>query len=200
MQQDSRKMGEHALKKEATYADLEAVPSYLIAEILGGELVTHPRPSPRHSVSSASLADELVGPFQKSRGGPGGWVFGTEPELHLGRDVIVPDLAGWRRERLPNLPDTAWIETPPDWVCELLSPATERQDRGIKRVIYARAGVTHIWLLDPRVSQLEVFELKNGGWRLINTYSDKAQVAAPPFDAITFDLAQLWPFNTFDKT
>ena len=192
-------MGELVLKKEATYADLEAVPEHLVAEILGGELFTHPRPAPKHAIASGSLNDELIGPFQKSRGGPGGWIFAPEPELHLGRDVIVPDHAGWRRERLPKLPRTAWIETVPDWVCEVLSPATERRDRTIKRRIYARAGVSHYWLLDPRVRQLEVFELRDKVWRLIDTFLDDAKVAAPPFDAITFDLAQLWPYDTFDK-
>jgi len=193
-------MGEPALKKEATYADLESAPEHLVAEILGGELFTHPRPAPKHAIALGSLTDELIGPFQKSRGGPGDWIFAPEPELHLGSDVIVPDLAGWRRERLPNLPKTAWIETPPDWVCELLSPATERRDRTIKRKIYARAGVSHYWPLDPRVRQLEVFELRDGKWLQIDTYNDDTKVAAPPFDAITFDLAQLWPFDTFEGT
>jgi Uma2 family endonuclease len=193
-------MGELVLKKEATYADLEAVPEHLVAEILGGELFTHPRPTPKHAAAAFSLSDELGGPFQKSRGGPGGWIFLTEPELHFGREVVVPDLAGLRRERLPVLPDTAWIETPPNWVCEFLSPATERRDRTIKRNIYARAKVSHYWLLDPRIRQLEVFELRDGKWLLFDTFNDDANVAAPPFDAITFDLAQLWPFDTIEKS
>ena len=193
-------MGELVLKKEATYADLEAVPEHLVAEILGGELFTHPRPAPKHAAAAFSLSDELGGPFQKSRGGPGGWIFLTEPELHFGRDVVVPDLAGWRRERLPELPNTAWIETPPNWVCEFLSPATERRDRTIKRNIYARAKVGHYWLVDPRIRQLEVFELRDGKWLLFDTFNDDAKVAAPPFEAITFDLSQLWPFDTIEKS
>ena len=126
--------------KQATYADLEAVPPHRVAEILHGVLYSHPRPSPRHAIASASLGSALLEPFQKGRGGPGGWIFMVEPELHLNGDIVVPDIAGWRRERLSVLPETAFIETPPDWVCEILSPATERLDRNEKRAIYAAAG------------------------------------------------------------
>ena len=101
----------------ATYEDLMQVPAHLVAEILDGRLVTHPRPGPRHALAYSSLGDELVGPYHKGRGGPGGWWILDEPELHLGPDVLVPDLAGWRREHMPELPDSAWFETPPDWVC-----------------------------------------------------------------------------------
>ena len=181
------------IEREATYADLEAVPPHLVAEILNGRLVTHPRPAPRHAVTAASLTDELVSPFQKGRGGPGGWIFMTEPELHFGRDVAVPELAGWRRERMSALPETAYIETPPDWLCEVLSPSTETYDRGDKREIYARAGVKHLWLADPRVEILEVFELTGGRWLLMGTYDGDAAVRAVPFDAIEFALGQLWP-------
>ena len=158
-------------KPQATYADLEAVPPHLVAEILFGSLVTHPRPAPPHAFSATSLSEELVGPFQKGRsGGPGGWVFADEPELHLGPHVIVPDLAGWRRERMPQLPAQAFIETPPDWACELLSPSTQRYDRGAKRRIYATYRVGHLWHLDAVARQLDVFELKNDHWVLYETF------------------------------
>ncbi len=116
--------------RPATYADLQAVPEHLVAEIIDGALETHPRPRPRHAVVAAELTAELVPPFGRGRGGPGGWIFMVEPELHLGTQVVVPDIAGWRRSRLPTEPETAFIETPPDWVCEILSPSTTRIDRG----------------------------------------------------------------------
>ena len=181
--------------RPATYADLEAVPAHLVAEILFGKLVTHPRPAPPHSVAHNALSGELTGPFQRGKGGPGGWVFLTEPELHLGPHVVVPDLAGWRRERLPHLPKTAFIETAPDWVCELLSPSTEKHDRGPKRRIYATYDVRHLWHLDSRTRFLEVFQLESKHWVLYETYEHGDDVAAPPFDAVPFPLAALWPLD-----
>ena len=182
--------------KPATYADLERVPPHLVAEILFGHLVTHPRPVPRHGAATASLSDELVGPFQKGRsGGPGGWVFIDEPELHLGPHIAVPDLAGWRKERLSGGVDKAWIEVAPDWICEILCPRTEKYDKGDKRRIYAHYGVDHLWHLDPRTKLLEVFRRQDKDWLLTHTFQDEEAVSAPPFDAITFSLGALWPFD-----
>jgi Uma2 family endonuclease len=129
------------------------------------------------------------------RGGPGGWIFMFEPELHLGPHVIVPDLAAWRRARMPAMPDTAFIETPPDWVCEVLSPSTEHLDRGPKRRIYATYGVPHLWHLDPIAKLLEVFELKDQHWVLFDSFYDQVDVVAPPFSVVPFSLAALWPFD-----
>ena len=179
----------------ATYADIEAAPPHLVAELLGGEWVTHPRPSPRHASASLSLVGELVGPFQKGRGGPGGWVFMAEPELHFGSDVVVPSLASWRRETLPALPDVPYLTTPPDWVCEVLSPSTETVDRGVNRSIYAACGVSYLWLVDPRVRLLEAFALVDGRWSLLATVRDQDDVAIPPFEAAPFSLGLLWPFD-----
>ncbi len=123
-----------------------------------------------------------------------------EPELHLGPDIVVPDLAGWRRETLPQLPKTAWIETRPDWVCEVLSPSTARLDRGAKREIYAREGVGHLWLLDPVERYLEVFALSAGFWLLMATISDGDAVSAAPFEAISFPLSNLFGHTTTDET
>ena len=184
-----------AATKRPTYADLQRVPPHLVAELIEGELVTRPRPAPRHAAASLALADEIAGPFQKSRGGPGGWVFMDEPELHFGPEVVVPDLAGWRRERLTTLPETAYLETAPDWVCEIVSPLTEKYDRGAKRRIYGEAGVAHLWLLDPRTLLLEVFALAQDKWLLLGTFRDAEDVSAPPFDAISFSLGVLWPFD-----
>jgi Uma2 family endonuclease len=131
-------------RKPATYQDILDAPENLVAEIINGELHTQPRPAPHHSRASSSLGDELVSPFDKGRGGPGGWWILDEPELHLGHDVLVPDIGGWRRERMPRLPDTAWFELAPDWVCEVLSPGTARKDRVLKMPLYARYGVQHL--------------------------------------------------------
>ena len=182
-------------ERAATYEDLLAVPEHLVAEILFGRLVTHPRPAPRHATSAIALGGVLTPPFQFARGGPGGWVFMVEPELHLGEHVAVPDLAAWRREHLPTLPETAWIETPPDWVCEVLSPSTEGYDRGEKRIIYAEAGIGHLWHVDPRPQILEVFELREGKWLLLDVFKDNADVAAAPFTEASFPLGLLWPFD-----
>jgi Uma2 family endonuclease len=182
-------------KRRATYADLEAVPPHLVAEIIDGELVTHPRPSPRHGFASTSLSDELAGPFQKGRGGPGGWLFIDEPELHLGSHVVVPDIAGWRRERLTALSDTPYLEVAPDWICEILSAATEKRDRTVKTRIYAEVQISHFWLIDPRQQILEAFELNGRRWLKIGARTSDDEVSAPPFDAIAFSLADLWPLD-----
>lgn len=129
--------------------------------------------------------------------GPGGWILLDEPELHLGpqpdkADIVVPDLAGWRRERMPQLPDEAFLQLAPDWVCEVLSASTERIDRVYKRVIYAREGVSHLWFVAPSTKILEVFELERGGYRLVGTWSEQDIVSAPPFAALRLALADLW--------
>jgi Uma2 family endonuclease len=177
----------------ATYADLCQVPDHKVAEILDGELVVTPRPALRHARASAGLGGHLWGPFQGGRGGPGGWWILFEPELHLAEDVVVPDLAGWSQARLPVVPDAASLSLAPDWVCEVISPATERVDRSRKTAIYAREGVTHLWLLDPIVGTLEVFRLDHEHWVLPGTYTGNDVVSAPPFDAIEIDLRTLWP-------
>ncbi|MBX9934106.1 MAG: Uma2 family endonuclease [Methylobacterium sp.] len=181
--------------REATYADLEAVPAHLVAEIINGALETHPWPRPRHGRAAKRLGGELYGPFDRGRGGPGGWIFIDEPELRLGANVVIPDLAGWRRERMPVEPDTAFIETPPDWVCEILSPSTSRLDRGPKRRIYAEAGVSHLWLLDPGDGVLEGFALTGRQWLLPGTVQRGEPVSLPPFDAVSFPLDDLFPFD-----
>jgi Uma2 family endonuclease len=177
----------------ATYEDLLQVPAHLVAEILAGNLITHPRPGPRHALAYSSLGDELVGPYHKGRGGPGGWWILDEPELHLSGDVLVPDLAGWRRKNMPVLPDTAWFESSPDWICEILSPSTAKDDRVLKMPIYAREAVPHLWLVDPDLRTLEVYALNRDHWLLLNAYKEDDKVRAPPFDAIELDLAVLWP-------
>ncbi|GJD77633.1 Uma2 family endonuclease [Methylobacterium gregans] len=181
--------------RPATYADLEAVPEHLVAEIIDGVLETHPRPRPRHAAAAVRLSGELDRPFSRGRGGPGGWIFMVEPEIHLRTQVVVPDIAGWRRSRLPTEPETAFVETPPDWVCEILSPSTTRIDRGPKRRIYAESSVGHLWLLDPTAGLLESFTLTEGAWRLDGTVQRGETVALPPFDAVPFPLDDLFAFD-----
>ena len=176
------------LQRPATYEDLFNVPENRVAEIIQGRLITHPRPAPRHARASSCLGDELVSPFDKGRGGPGGWWILDEPELHLGPDILVPDLAGWRRERLPKLPETAWFELAPDWICEVLSPGTERFDRASKLPCYAAAGVQHVWLVDPDLRTLEAYENHAGRWLLLQTLEEGDSVAVAPFDADLFRL------------
>jgi Uma2 family endonuclease len=180
------------LKKGATYADLCAVPENFVAEILGGDLYAFPRPASRHSLAASVLGSELTGPFHVGKNGPGGWWLLDEPELHLEADVLVPDIAGWRRERMASIPDAAYITLAPDWICEVLSPSTESIDRGKKLAIYAREGVRHAWLLNPSPQTLEVWRLVSQRWSLVGTYRDRAKVRAEPFDAIELPLAALW--------
>lgn len=182
-------------KKPATYADIEALPPNVVGEILYGSLVTQPRPARRHAVAAQFLGAAITMPFGFGQGGPGGWIFAVEPELHLGPHVVVPDLAGWRRERLLGREEGAFFDEVPDWVCEVLSPATEVHDRGDKRRIYADFGVHFLWMLDPRIRVLEIFSRVEKNWLLIQSFSGSDPVSAPPFDAVTFSLGQLWPFD-----
>ncbi|MGB5065118.1 MAG: Uma2 family endonuclease [Candidatus Competibacter sp.] len=178
--------------KFATYEDLFDLPENLVGEIIHGQLITQPRPAPKHALACSSMGDELISPFHKGRGGPGGWWILFEPELHLGPHILVPDLAGWRRERMPELPDMAHFTLPPDWVCEVLSPGTTRTDRADKMPIYAAQGISFLWLIDPTPCTLEVFVLRDGHWLLEHVYQQEDEVRAPPFEAISFSLGVLW--------
>jgi Uma2 family endonuclease len=177
--------------KRATYEDLLAVREPLVAQILDGELITLPRPSFRHAHVSSLLGIDLGGPFQRGRGGPGGWIFLDQPELHFGDDVLVPDLAGRRRERAPDLAAT-WIAHAPDWVCEVLSPTTQRIDRARERPIYAREGVGHLWFVDPEAQTLEAHRRQETSWLIVSVFGGNERVRAEPFDAIELELAALW--------
>jgi Uma2 family endonuclease len=179
-------------RSRATYEDLLSVPASKVAEIIDGVMHTHPRPAARHTNAASVLGEELGPPFRRGRGGPGGWVILDEPELHLESDILVPDLAGWRRERMPQIPDVAFFTLAPDWACEVLSPSTEAIDRADKLPVYAREGVAHAWLVDPIAKTLEVLRLDGASYRLIATWRDTARVRAEPFDAIELDLELLW--------
>jgi len=182
--------------RPATYADLEVLPTNLVGEIIHGVLHAHPRPAPRHGVAAGGLGTELGSSYGSGRGGLGSWIFIPEPELHLGPHVVVPDIAGWKRERLTPFPETAYIETPPDWLCEVLSPSTQAIDRTDKLAVYAEYGVRHCWYVDPLARTLEVLALTGGKWLLAAAYKDDAPVCAPPFEAHTFALDVLWVADT----
>jgi len=181
-------------RKRATYEDVLSAPAHLVAEVLDGTLYRHPRPAMPHSLAGSALGEELGPAFKRGKGGPGGWMILDEPELHLGPDpdILVPDLAGWRRERLPEVPLTAYLTLAPDWACEVISPSTEDIDRAEKMPIYAREQVTHLWLVDPILKTLEVFRLDGDGFRVVHTWRGNALVRAEPFDAIELDLSILW--------
>ena len=181
-----------ALKQDATYADLYGVPENFVAEILGGELYASPRPAYPHAFSASALGVYIGGPFQFGINGPGGWLVLDEPELRMADDVLVPDLAAWRRERLPALSTGEYPALAPDWVCEVLSPSTERIDRAKKLGIYARERVRYAWLVEPLQKTLEILRLESERWSLLATHSAGERVRAEPFDAIELDLDTLW--------
>jgi Uma2 family endonuclease len=181
-------------KRPATYADLEAVPPNMVAEILGGELVTHTL-RPRSAIAKTSLSAELGSTFRIRLGKPDGWMFIFRPELHLGADVVVPDIAAWRRERMPTELDVVGVEIPPDWICEVLSRDTAIHDRTIKFDIYYAFGVGHLWYLDPEYKTLKVFGRGADHWQALRNFGGHDDVRAEPFDAISFSHGALWPYD-----
>jgi Uma2 family endonuclease len=184
-------MGDAATKR-ATYQDVLAAPPHMVAEVIDGVLHLSPRPGKPHAAAATALGEELGPPFKRGRGGPGGWIILFEPELHLGSEIVVPDLAGWRRERMPKVDDGAFFTLAPDWICEVTSSSTGKLDRVEKLPLYAREGVGHAWLVDPRARTLEVLRLEHARWTIVGTWADGARVRAEPFDAIELDLAVLW--------
>jgi Uma2 family endonuclease len=195
-------------RREELYEAYLQVPAHQHAEIVNGTLYVMSRPAPKHASAASMLGVEIGGPFQRGRGGPGGWWILDEPELHLApKEPVIPDLAGWRIERMPQLPDTAYFTLVPDWVCEVLSRSTEKLDRDEKLPYYAEHGVRHVWLLDPIEKRLEVYSLdpdpepsgsdprvlgSRGRWREVRIHQGDTTVRAAPFDAIELDLAALW--------
>jgi len=179
-------------KRKATYDDLLLLPEHVVGEIIAGDLIVSPRPASRHARAAYKIASAME-PFDGPRdGGPGGWWFLFEPELHLHTDVLVPDVAGWRQEKMPELADVVAFEQPPDWICEVLSPSTAKVDRARKMEVYARFGVGHAWLVDPVDKTLEVYRLEHGSWLMVKVFADEVMVRAEPFDAVELDLSRWW--------
>lgn len=178
----------------ATYQDILDAPDGMIAEIINGELHTQPRPGPRHQDAAGELTADLKTHFRKNRSKPGGWIIIPEPEVHFSAtDIFDPDIAGWRYETMPELPETAYFDTTPDWVCEILSPSTARIDRISKMTTYAQHEVGHYWIVDPRAKTLEAYALRDGQWVLIATAGDDDVVTIAPFEDLAISLEYLWP-------
>jgi Uma2 family endonuclease len=180
------------VKKPATYEDLRALPETVVGEIIDGELFASPRPASPHAFACSALGGELSRPFQRGRGGPGGWWIIDEPELHLGKDVLVPDLAGWKHARMPVYPNASFFTQPPDWVCEVLSPSTAVLDRVRKMPVYMRERVGHVWFIDPVDRTLEVFRREGDRWVLVGNHGEKESIRVEPFEALELELEALW--------
>jgi len=181
---------------QATYADLEALPERYVGEIIDGTLYAKARPAMPHARAASALGSRVFAGFDGTGGveggPPGGWWILDEPELHFGADVLVPDIAGWRRERLPGIPNAPWIELPPDWLCEVASPSTRQFDRRLKLARYHAAGVGHLWLVEPQARHIEVFRRSEEGWLLVGSHFDDEVAGIEPFQALPLALAELW--------
>ena len=183
------------VKRNATYDDLCALPDHMVAELIDGDLFASPRPASPHALASSMLGAAVIGSFGDEPSGgdlPGGWWILFEPELHFRRDVLVPDRAGWRRERVPTVPDVAGFELAPDWACEVISPSTGEIDRGRKMRVYARERVGHLWIVDPILRTLEVYRLEDGRWVVASTQAGAEQIRAEPFEAVALDMRRWW--------
>jgi len=182
-----------AAARKANYADIEALPEHVTGELIDGVLYTQARPGGPHVIVASGLGSLLDGKFGFDSDGPETWFFIVEPELHLGADVLVPDLAGFRIERLPpSARRGAFFTVVPDWVCEVASPSTSIRDRRIKAPVYARCGVEHLWLVEPIEGRVEAYERLDARWVVAGTWDDDADARIPPFDAAEIDLARLW--------
>jgi hypothetical protein len=181
--------------RRALYEESERLPENQVGEIVGGELHVSPRPASPQALATSAIGADLFGRFSGPPGGadtPGGWWILYEPELHLGDDVLVPDLAGWRRQRMPSIPDVAAFTLAPDWVCEVLSKSTARLDRVRKLPVYAREGVGHVWLVDPQLRTLEVYRLDGGRWVVAGSHGGDDVAGAEPFEAAALALSLWW--------
>jgi Uma2 family endonuclease len=180
--------------RPATMADLEALPEHVKGEIIDGVLYTSPRPRAPHADLELALGSNLRDPFGRGRGGPGGWWILPEPGIEVpGSPEFSPDLAGWRKERLPELPSDRSITVVPDWICEILSPSTRTYDQRVKRPFYARIGVAFLWFIDVEARTLTVSKLVDGRWLELGVHGEEDRVRAEPFDAIELAVGEWWP-------
>jgi Uma2 family endonuclease len=180
------------VRRRATYEDVLQSPEHVVAEVIEGVLYQSPRPASLHARAATIVGGELVSPFDRGKGGPGGWIILDEPEVHLGPDIVVPDVAGWRRTTLPEIPDAPFFDVRPDWVCEVASPSTRALDRGKKLDVYARAGVARVWLIEPLERFLEVLELDGSSYRIVDHAEGDTPRRLRPFEAIEFDVGAMW--------
>jgi hypothetical protein len=186
-------MGLVPFKTGATYADLLDLPENVTGEIVDGDLYATPRLAPRLVVAKGALLALLGAPFQfGSGGGPEGWWILPEPEVHMGPHVLAPDLAGWRKSRLPFPPAQGQFTLTPDWVCEILSPSTQAFDHKKKRRVYAEQRVPHLWFVDPIGRTIDVLRLSADFYSIVDTFGGDDQARIEPFEAIELDLGLLW--------
>jgi Uma2 family endonuclease len=179
--------------RPATRADLDALPENVVGEVIDGVLYTFPRPRPRHAFAEVRVGADLDSAFGRGRGGPGGWWILVEPGLELeNAPEVVPDLAAWRKERVPSLPANEPIRLVPDWICEILSPSTRAHDQLIKRRLYARLGVNYLWFVDPDTRSLSVCKLVDGHWYELGVYGPDERIRAEPFDAVELEMRDWW--------
>ena len=178
--------------KQATYQDIFDLPDNIVGEIIDGQLETQPRPTHQHAVASSSLGAELVSPFQKGKDDPGSWWIIDEPKCQLSVHILVPDLAGLRKKRMPVFPETDWFDGVPDSVCEILSPSTAPLHRIVKTLLYSQLGVVNLWLIDSNLQTLEAFQLHDSRWLLIGYFANDQAVSIAPFAEHTFLLSDLW--------
>ena len=180
--------------KPPTLADLDALPPGIVGEIIEGVLYTMTRPRARHQRTATRISSKLGDPFDEGRGGPGGWWIIAEPGIELpNTPEISPDVAGWRRERMPELPADEPIRVVPDWVCEILSKNTRRHDQIVKMPYYARIGVAYAWVVDLEARVMIAYRLESGAWRTIGTYSEETEARIEPFDVVPLNVAEWWP-------
>jgi Uma2 family endonuclease len=181
------------LQRPATYADLEALPEHIKGEIIDGVLYTQPRPRMRHSRAGLALGRAISGPYDFDADGPGGWWILIEPGIELpNAPEIAPDIAGWRRARLPPPDPDDPIRVAPDWVCEVLSRSNRAYDRKIKFPFYAKVGVSHLWVVDTAAHTVEIKKLIDGRWTEIAVFADDDVLCAEPFEAVQIPLAPIW--------
>jgi Uma2 family endonuclease len=182
----------HPIAAPATELDLRAVPDDRVAHLVDGQIYSHARPRIAHSATTGGIYHQLSISYNDTRrGGPGGWLFLFEPELRLGKDVVVPDIAGWRRERMPRAPDVAQISLAPDWICEVLAKGTEAFDRGPKLRCYVRAGVPHLWYVQPAAKFIEVLRTQGDFYATVATEVFTESISLEPFTAVPIDLSEL---------
>jgi Uma2 family endonuclease len=181
-------------KRRATYADVEAVPDTKVAELIEGDLIVSPRPASPHARAASIMGATLISVFDgpPGAGRPGGWWLLFEPELHFGENVLVPDMAGWRHERMAGVPNVAAFTLAPDWLCEVVSPSTGAIDRGRKMALYAHEGMRNMWIVDPITRTIEVYRLEEGRWVVVTAHGGDDRVQAEPFEALVLEPARWW--------
>lgn len=181
-------------QKKATYADIQRLPDALRGEILAGELYVAPRPSPIHQKAMTKMTVQLGGHLGGNEGDERGWIFLTEPELHLNDEVIVPDLAAWKAKRVTSqFYSQAWVSVTPDWICEIQSPSTARIDRITKRRIYLGLQIPYYWLVDPLAKTLEALKKNENHWIEVGFHGGDEKVRIEPFQDLEIELSTFWP-------